>query len=280
MSADTFLGQELRDDPHSTEELIRIALTEEDEDTAWEPVRVLHFKGTSEILNAARTLCSSKNPRERKLGADILGQLGVPERTFPEQCFQVLAGMLIGESDPDVLVAIGVACGHLHDPRAIRLLAPLKNHPDEDVREAVVNGISRHEDALAIQTLIELSRDENEDVRDWATFGLGSMIETNTPEIRDALLARVTDPHDDARGEALVGLARRKDARVLDPLIEELTSESVGLLALEAAEDLGDPRLGPALMLLKERWDGDEDRHVGRLHHALLSCLPHGDSLN
>lgn len=269
-----------REDPRSTDELIRIALTEEDEDAAWDPVIVLHFRADAEVLEKARELCVSSNAKERKLGADILGQLGVPERAFPEDCFQILAQTLAHESDPIVLEAIAIAYGHLNDVRAVKLLVPLKKHPDADVRFAVVKGISCHDDELAIHTLIELSRDEDTDVRNWATFGLGSMIDTDTPEIREALLARITDSDDETRGEALVGLARRKDTRLLDPLIDELTSESVGLLALEAAEDLGDPRLGPALMLLKEEWANDEeDIHIRRLHHALLSCLPHGSTL-
>jgi HEAT repeat protein len=279
MAFETDRMQQTRDDPRSTEELIRLALIEKDEDAAWKPVVVLHFRATQEVLAKAQGLCNSTDAKERALGANILGQLGVPERAFPEDCFHTLAGMLADESDPEVLEAIAVAYGHLHDVRAIELLVPLRNHADADVRLGVVHGVSRQEDAVAIKTLIELSRDEDANVRNWATFGLGSMIDTDTPEIREALLARVADTNDDARGEALVGLARRKDARVLDPLIDELTSENVGLLALEAAEDLGDPRLGPALMLLKEAWRSDqEDRHVGRLHHALLSCLPHGSS--
>lgn len=270
--------REKREDSRSTEDLIQLALTEEDDDAGWKPVVSLHYRGSAEVLEQARVLCLSFNARERELGADILGQLGVPERTFPEECFQILAGALADERDPDVLESITIAYGHLHDARAIRLLVPLKHHPDADVRLGVVHGITGHEDDLAIETLIELSGDENEDVRDWATFALGTMIRTDTSEIRDSLLARIYDSHDDVRGEALVGLARRKDERVLDALIAELTAEQVGLLAIEAAEELGDTRLGPALLTLKEEWGDEEDKHVARLNRALLSCLPHGNS--
>jgi hypothetical protein len=88
------------------------------------------------------------------------------------------------------------------------------------------------------------------------------------------LFARVTDPDDDTRGEALVGLAKRKDLRVLEPLTQELTSAEVGLLAIEAAELLADPRLASALLELQRSWAEDHDRHTGRLHQALLSCVP------
>jgi hypothetical protein len=51
-----------------------------------------------------------------------------------------------------------------------------------------------------------------------------------------------------------------------------LTSENVGLLALEAAEEAADFRLLPPLLLLKESWIDDKDRHTERLERALQSC--------
>lgn len=220
MLAETDPYTKRRNDPRSTDELIRIALTEQDENAAWDPVIVLHFRGTGEVLKRARELCVSPDPKPRKLGADILGQLGIPERSFPEECLHMLSGMLANESDPKVLEAIAVAFGHLHHIRAIKLLVPLKDHPAADVRLGVVHGISRHKDESAINALIELSRDADHGVRNWATFGLGSMIDTDTAEIREALVARLAESDHEIRGEAFVGLARRKPARVIDSLIK------------------------------------------------------------
>jgi HEAT repeat protein len=267
--------QKRRNDPRSTDELIALALAEKDEDAAWDPVVVLHFRATPEVLDKAQILCRSSLKKERELGANILGQLGVPDRAYPEECFSSLKAMLAEETDPDVLQSIGIAYGHLFDERAVVLLAPLRSHPSEDVRLAVVHGLTRHRNDLAIRSLIELSTDKDEDVRNWATFGLGSMIETDTPEIREALFARIADANDETRGEALVGLARRKDGRVFDPLVEELTSESIGILALEAAEELGDSRLVPSLLELQVSWAGGETVHTRTLHRALLNCAPH-----
>lgn len=278
MAPETDPHHERRSDPRPTTELIRIALTEEDEDAALDPVKTLQFRGTKEVLESAIQLCKSPFPKERELGANILGQLGLPDRTFPEDCFQVLAAMLSDEKEPIVLAAIAIAFGHLNDPRAIPLLAPLKKHSDSDVRYGVVHGMSRHKDKLAIQTLIDLSKDSDMDVRNWATFGLGSMIDIDTPEIRKALFDRSTESDREIRGEALVGLARRKDNRVLDLLIEELSLDHVGILALEAAEELGDPKLVPSLMALHSEWENDpEDSCTRQLQQALLSCLPHGN---
>ena len=85
-------------------------------------------------------------------------------------------------------------------------------------------------DARAIAALIELSSDPDYDVRNWATFGLGSQIDTDTPAIREALWARLEEPEDEVRGEAWVGLARRGDVRVAAALLRELELHEVDVL--------------------------------------------------
>jgi HEAT repeat protein len=265
-----------RNDPRPTQELIRLALTAADEQAAWEPVSVLHYRGNREVLEAARALCHSDIPRERRLGADILGQLGVPGRAFPEECFNLLAEMLKNESEPEVIGAIGVAFWHLQDARAINLLIPLKNHQSADVRYGVVLGLSGYENASAIATLIELTNDTDDEVRNWATFAIGSYIKTDTVEIRDALHARTSDVHEETRGEALVGLTTRLDGRVIEPLIRELASKNVGRLPVEAAEAMGDPRLYPALWNLKTWWAADES-DAELLDDALARCRPRSE---
>jgi HEAT repeat protein len=259
-------------DPRPTEELIRLALSERDEDMAWEYVTALQFRGDGEVFQAADRLCTSELATERELGATIIGQLGIPDRTFPGKSFLCLARMLQTETDPDTLQAIAVGFSHLNNPRCIELLTPLKSHPASIVRWGVAHGISRHNDPVAIQTLIELSADEDEEIRDWATFGLGSLIDTDTQEIRDALWARVTDTYDDARAEALTGLARRKDPRVVELLLRELDAEQVDIMIIDAAEQFADPALLPALMKLKVRWPLERIEDEQWLDNAIQSC--------
>jgi HEAT repeat protein len=266
-------GWEKHSDPRSVEELVRLALAEQDEDVASEAVTILHYRGSREVLEAATRLCASERADERQLGANILGQLGVPKRTFPGECFETLAAMLARETDPSVLECIGVAFGHLEDPRAIELLLPLKNHTNPDVRFGAALGLSGHDRPDAIEALIELSRDSEEMVRTWATFALGTMISADTPEIRAALFARISDPHDETRGEGLVGLALRKDPRVIEPLIADLSSGNAGRLTLEAAEAIGDPRLYPALVELRSCCS-DDSSNAALLKDALASCAP------
>lgn len=258
----------------STEELIGLALTAKDEQIANECIVVLEYRGTLEVLEQAQKLCQSKNIEEKYLGINILGQLGIPERTFPDECLHTLLQLLEKENDPNILGSIGIALGHLQDNRAIQPLVKLKNHPHPEVRYGVVFGLLCQEDDTAIETLIELSSDRDENVRNWATFGLGSQIDINTNQIREALWQRLreekkdTDTSHEIYGEALVGLARRKNERVIEFLLAEFESDCVGRLAVEAAEEIGDSRLYPALIKLKEWWDCDREL----LERAIKSC--------
>ena len=258
----------------STEELIELALAEKDEHIMSQYITVLHDRGNLDVLKQAQKLCQSKNLKEKDIGIYILGQLGVPERTFPNECLHILLQLLETENNPNILCAIGIALGHLKDNRAVKSLAKFKNHPHSDVRYSVVSGLLCQEDNTAIETLIELSSDQDENVRNWATFGLGSQVDANTTDIIEALWKRLIEEKKDTNTsheiyrEALVGLAKRKDERVVEVLLRELESGCVGILVVEAAEEIGDVKLYPALVKLKEWWDGDQEL----LERAIESC--------
>lgn len=244
-------------DVRSTEELVSFALSELSEELAWQAVTVLHFRGTEEVLEQAKRLSASSCNRERRLGADILGQLGVPDRTFPVECTDILCRMLSVEEDAQVLASILIALSFQNCADAISLVTRCSDHSDPTVRHAVVAALASAECPDAITSLVRLSRDADDDVRDWATFTLGTLFETDTQQIRDALFDRIADRHNDTRGEALLGLARRNDSRVIDALITELGSDRVGALAVEAAEALASPELCQHLVNLQQWWDVD-----------------------
>ncbi len=217
---------EALNDPRSTHELVSVILMETDEEAAWDAVLLLHYRGTREVFDVACGLCGSECSKERTLGANILGQLGVPERAFPKQSVATLLQLLRHERDEEVLQAICVAFGHLRKPEPIPALSKLKNHSSVMVRHGVVMGLLSLTEPLAIATLIEMSIDSDELVRDWATFGLGTQIDEDNVEFREALYARLFDTDEATRGEALVGLARRSDQRILKTLIRELENNT------------------------------------------------------
>ncbi|WP_029632805.1 MULTISPECIES: HEAT repeat domain-containing protein [Nostocales] len=244
------------------------------EDAYWDIVGVLRCRGSYEVFEAASKLCESKNYNFRELGVHILAQLGTPKKDFADESGVILLKLLENEENIDVVIAIAFALGHLKDSRGVAPLVKFKNHFRADVRESIVFGLLGQEDELAINALIELSADENQDVRNWATFGLGDMIETDTQAIRDALFQRVVDEKGDTdleaeiRGEALLGLAKRKDKRVITFLIKELSGDSVGTLPVEAAREIGDSSLYPVLIELKEWWDVNSEL----LQEAIKNC--------
>ena len=77
--------------------------------------------------------------------------------------------------------------------------------------------------------------DNDKDVRDWATFGLGVLGKADSPEVREALLRNLSDTDEDVSEEAMVGLAKRKDLRVLPSLLQVLERWSVTSRGIEAA---------------------------------------------
>jgi HEAT repeat protein len=262
--------REAQSDPRSTHEFISRGLMGPNEEAAWDAIAMLQYRGTREVFDAACQLCASNCPQERTLGANILGQLGIPDRCFPTESVNLLIQLLATEEHEKVLDAICVALGHLHDVKSVPALSRLKTHPCDRVRFAVVFGLLALEDQLAIESLIELSRDRDADVRNWATFGLGTQIEADTAEIRAALFERIRDEDEETRGEALVGLARRKDERVIEPLIKELERYPVAQwsFCIEAAEEFGDSRLLPVLRRLKQSTDAEETT----LDEAIRRC--------
>ncbi|MGO9113005.1 MAG: HEAT repeat domain-containing protein [Thermoguttaceae bacterium] len=258
-------------DSRTNEELISTALSHTyEDDSYWDVVWTLHRRDTPEVLSLAETLSRSSRSAERRLGADILGQLGSPERTYPKQCMTALLEMLKEENDVVVLRAILIALGHLGQPEAIGPALEFRTHPDPGVRNGVVMALMGHEVPLAVEGLVELSKDEDSHNRDWATFGLGSQIQLDTPLIRKTLIDRLNDVDFDTRREAIAGLTERRDRQVIPVLVQELTSDCVSTLAVEAAAAIAAPELLPHLLALKERWDIDP----ALLAQAIQACSP------
>jgi HEAT repeat protein len=263
-------------DPRSTSELIELALTIDDDDdhAYWEAIAPLHARGGAEELAAGLRLCQSADQGERRLGVDILAQLGWGERAFIDESVAALIERL-GDSDEAVVASAGIALSHCADPRAIPHLIRLKNHPNVAIRYGVIFGLLTQDDPAAIAALIELSADDDTHNRDWATFALGTQIDADTPELRSALLARLDDSDPEVRGEAMIGLARRGDRRVVPAIQRELQGEFNGIWPVEAAEMIADPSLRPHLRAFAKRISPqDRASYRDAITAALDACQP------
>jgi HEAT repeat protein len=233
----------------SVDELFALARSAEGDDAYWATVSELHGRPEQRTFDLAAVLCDSFAVGERCLGADVLGQLGAApgasaaESPFASDAGRVLIGLLEEELEPAVLSSAAIGLGHLRDERAIPRLSALAAHPDVQVRRGVVHGLMGHDDDLAVAALIRLSADWDGDVRDWATFSLAVQIERDTPELREALAARLSDDHGDTRAEAIRGLARRHDPRAVGPALAADLSPEIKEAIEELAGSTGDPRL-------------------------------------
>ena len=222
----------------STPALFAVTLEGEyEDDLAWEAVSVLRTRGTAAVFEWAKRYCESDDPKARARGLSILAQLGAgkpdAERPFMDESVSIAIRHL-HDSNPEVVSSAAWALSHLGTNDAVTALIELPKHADPEVRQAVACcfGLMKRPEWAPI--LLGLMEDESEVVRDWATFELGSgalvaadqMHYADSAEIREALRRRTQDSYEDARREAIWGLAKRKDHQGLTLLLEQLESDS------------------------------------------------------
>jgi HEAT repeat protein len=181
-----------------------------------------------------------------------------------------VAGYHAGEEDPDVLVGIVRALNGAMDERGLPVLVALAAHADVDVRHLVAASLPMVMGDLpepaVIDALIRLGTDDDPDVRDWATFALGTLTDADSEAVRAALWARIPDSNAEARDEAVVALARRKDPRMPGIVADLLAEPSVGALIFQAAAHVADP----ALLALLRRFDLTDEEVLS----AVQACEP------
>lgn len=255
----------------------REAIRDDDRDDREISLALLHYRGGEEEFELGKEYSLSDDAADRATGADILAQLGWSDQTFREESIGILTGLL---EDPDyyVVYCASVGLGHRAAGSAIPSLLKHANHPQPLVRYGVVSGLSGHEDLRAIVALIRLTGDIDPFVRTWAVFGLGSQIDTDSPEIREALRQALGDSDHETRGEALVGLAKRGDVSAVPALLEEWREDFISVLSLEAAEECRDPRLYPCLKEFTGIPDLNDDPYFARqLAAAIEACRPNAE---
>lgn len=259
--------------------LLRIAVRRWHTERGWRAVARLHLTGSHEVLGRATAMLDSASPRRRAVGLAIASQLmrrdGGQLVPFAETQTQQL--LLRGLSDPhhDVVRSAVAGLGHRPHEASVAALLALSTHANDLMRWQVAVALGSYTEPEAVDGLIRLAADASDEVRDWATFGLGTLRSDDTPAIRAVLRRNLDDPDIDVRGEALVGLARRRDEGLVDLLLARLTPDC-HVYELDAAEELADPRLAAPLQALADQTrDGDVDPYwAHRLGEALAACRP------
>ncbi|MEU0374721.1 ankyrin repeat domain-containing protein [Streptomyces sp. NPDC006283] len=220
--------------PHAT--LAERALNHGDPDRDdWiEAVTALWRLGDEETFRTAVGWCASDEPLHQAFAADVLGRLGFRAesggrvvRPFAARALPLLRELSREAKDPEVVQAAVLALGHHGDPASLPEILRHAGSPDAGVRLRValaLCGLVPGDHEEGVRTLIGLTRDAQASVRDWATTGLAG-VDADTPEIREALAARVQDPDAETVAEAARGLAMRQDPRAEEVLTRLLAEE-------------------------------------------------------
>jgi len=247
----------------SADELARAALQTEDNDERARVLAKLHAMGSHEVFSLAVEFVSSSVVAERRLGLDILAQLGFEEQRgtgrwpFYDSSLPLLR-VCLAASEKEVVAAAAYAFLHLGVQDVLPDLIALTEHPDGGCREAVVCALGTSNDVAATDCLLRLMSDAEPSVRNWASFAVAQSGRDDAL-VRDALAASVRDADEEVRIEALLGLARRRDPRCVPALVDELSGDVLSSLAIEAAAAIGDPALSPLLERWMEAIDADDE---------------------
>lgn len=260
-------------------DLFAKALKEPDEERHWELVVRLQKQGDEDTFDTAAGRLLSDDPRERMLACDVLGQLGTPDRAFRSRTIPLLEARLSTEKHPEVLHAVIVALGHLDAEESAPAILPFASHPDSGVRESVAWTLPLGDTCGpgVEEALIALSQDEADEVRTWATLSL-RFLDSGSAELREALIARVSDSEPDIRADAIAGLISLGEPAAITLLIEELEGVLRGewdldVALLDAAREAADPRVLPALSALPR----NAGAVPGMLEDAIIACTTLGD---
>lgn len=242
------------------------------EERAWKAIYALRAKGGVETFEVCRTFLDSPAPFARQAAVAVLAQLDwASERGVTvTMVTDVLQPLLASEDSPQVIADMVHAFTHRGISPGLSYLKAAAGHTDSGVRLAVACASPDFFESESIEILAALSRDADDSVRDWATFNLGSLTEEDHPALRAALIERLDDHHDETRLEAIMGLALRQDPRVRPYIEREIALDDAHTMAFDAAEELGDPALVPALLdVIEQSGDYGDDR-IGAIIEKLL----------
>jgi HEAT repeats len=244
----------------------------EDDEGYWACIHHLRGRPEDAVFEKCCAWANDISVDRRQAAADILAQLGwALEYPFAQRSLPILS-KLLDDSELDVVTSTLYAFGHLKigEPKQLAIFI---SHHDHEVRCATASAMGGREDSVSVVGMIKLSRDSDRDVRNWATFYLNWLDEVENPEIDNALFERLSETDAEIRGEALIGLAKRHNMLVLEPLKTELAGEFHGAWSIEAAMELMSPELYPLLINLRGRFsDTDRSAFGEELEQAITAC--------
>ncbi|GAA1611155.1 hypothetical protein GCM10009733_004010 [Nonomuraea maheshkhaliensis] len=203
---------------------------DEDAETWWIVADTLNKRGDEETYDALARLCLSEDAREREFGVDAISQFGFTEdgeKPYLDRTLPLLQKMVTTESNPQVLRSVLAGLGHQGDPRALPYVLDVIGRPGHKrtmTDPIALADVLPPDDEEGLALLISMTEDDDSEIRDWATAGVAGLA-ADTPGIREALAARLSDTDLRTVAEATRGLALRGDERAARG-VERVLAES------------------------------------------------------
>lgn len=215
----------------------------------WENIHELRMRPSDLLFNRCLQLISSQNEKEKRVGIDILAQLGSPNRPYLSQTLEIYFNLLNSETDELILSQILFGIGHNNEnltAKQIEKICAIYQIGSSLVYEGLIFALGFIDTSKTIDILIQLSTDQKAHNRDWATFFLAES-KRNNKKIRQALWNRIDDKNKNVRLESIMGLAKRKDSRVLEVIKTQIHDIDYPIGIFQAILDLKDPQFLPLL---------------------------------
>jgi len=250
-------------------QLIRKAYIEPDDDIYMDYIHELRIRGNREIFNLAKDLVYSRDSVYRDIAGSILSQIAYKTKSFRGESVHLL-GKLLYDKNEDVICSAIYGFGHRKATRYADKLASFATSTYLDIRQALAFTLGGYENKKAIEALILLMSDEDYYTRNWSTFSLAQISISNTPIIRNALYKNLNDIESEVRGEALLGLASRKDERVKEAIIEDLQKEFYGSWIFTSIVEMPDSRY---LKYFDTYIDTISEKDKKAFHHDIEEAL-------
>ncbi|HYC72965.1 MAG TPA: HEAT repeat domain-containing protein [Opitutaceae bacterium] len=183
----------------------------------WSAAEALPAPTTEAQWETLRTVLTDRFPLIRRAAAERLA-------SFPDvRPARPAIVALLRDRDPAVRASAVAALARMTEPGDLDRVLPLADDEDAEVRAGAMEALGQLQDARAVRVLIEEAADGEFDVRLAAADALVAHTLPDTSALIIAAIGR--DPADPDRWAPLLDvLARRRDPRTVEPMIEWLAA--------------------------------------------------------
>lgn len=223
----------------------------------------LTTRGGAETYQLAIDFCKEGSYKKRAIGANILGQIANISIHEVNTAFDLLNELAMNDKSASVRSSAICSMAHRYNHnnnfvvRLINLCFRMVNDKSVYVRQGIAFALSQVKDDSTISLLITLCKDTHDTVKNWAAFAVNCN-EYDTEELRNCFVAMLSSKDPEVKREAIIGLGRWKDQRVIPMLVYELSQETVYDDFIEAAGNIGDKLFLPSLELLLKIYSDDD----------------------